>query len=832
MPSSPSFFLGKVFDLDQNDMTGAPVIYDPGDLTTHAVVTGMTGSGKTGFCVCLLEEAALQGLPALVVDPKGDLTNLILHFPDLAPADFEPWVDPEAARRKGISPAEMAESTAALWKKGLGDWGFGYDQLQALKESVDFTIYTPGSTAGTPVNILSSFEVPAGLTWDTGSELMREKISTTITALLGLVGMTDIDPLRSREHILLSNILENAWREGHSLDLTDLIMQTQEPSFDRLGAFPLDRFFPEKDRFDLAMLLNNILASPTFETWREGEPLDIQAMLFTQEGRPRHSIFYIAHLNETERMFFVTLLFASVEAWMRTQRGTSGLRALLYFDEVLGYLPPVKNPPSRPIMLRMLKQARAFGVGLVLATQNPVDLDYKALSNAGTWVIGRLQTDQDKERLLDGLESAAGGLPRKQYDKLISGLKKRVFLLHNVHEKEPVIFHTRWAMNYLAGPMTRAQIPQLMALVGDGEPQSTAAPAAATAAVRATPSAATGSMSKTVESPLTADYLVTREAVANGIEEIFVPVSLDPAQAIEKFSGRVTEMGEPQGLAYRPSFLVQSEVRFTSKKYVLTHIEAFSALIEEEPRGLIRWEDVEASQFQVDRLHREPQPGTCFVPIPGWLSQVGPLKSLKDEFVDWIYRTKTVNVRANEKLQVHVGPDATNGEFRELCSKSARQEMDKAVEALKLKYEKKLDALEARRDRQELEVDEAEDEVNQRRLEELGTHGELLVSMFSKRRRSVSKSLTKRRMTSQAKSDLEQEIQELEALEKQIAGLEAEMNQSLQAVKAEWANAVDDVTEVPISPYKKDIFVQMFGIVWMPYYLFKEGQQIREIPAY
>jgi hypothetical protein len=322
------FYLGRQYDLAQKKLLDELVLFDPANLTTHAVVTGMTGSGKTGLCIGLLEEAALRGIPAIIIDPKGDLTNLLLHFPNLLPADFEPWIDPETARREGKTLAQMAEETAETWKKGLAEWGLGVEHLRALQEAVDFGLYSPGSSAAVPVNILSSFESP-GLPWDENREILREKISTIVTALLNLIGLKDIDPLRSREHILLSNILEHAWSHNQTLDLTELILQTQKPPFERLGAFPVDNFFPEKERFELAMLLNNFLASPSFETWREGQPLEIEQLLYSPNGKPRHSIFYLAHLDESERMFFVTLLFAAIESWMRTQRGSGNLRALV-----------------------------------------------------------------------------------------------------------------------------------------------------------------------------------------------------------------------------------------------------------------------------------------------------------------------------------------------------------------------------------------------------------------------------------------------------------------------------------------------------------------------
>ena len=437
------FYLGKIYDTKTSKITDSKLLYDPDDLTTHAVVVGMTGSGKTGLCIDLLEEAALNNIPALMIDPKGDITNALLHFPDLLPADFQPWVNPDEARRDGISIEQAAEGAANLWRNGLADWEIGPDRLQALKDAAHFAIYTPGSDAGIPVSILANLKAP-DIAWSQNREVLREEISGTVTAILGLVGMDDIDPVRSREHILLSNIFENAWSQGKDLDLGELILQTQNPPFSKLGVFDVNTFFPEKDRFELAMLLNNILASPSFQTWIEGQPLEISDLLYHPDGRPRHSVFYIAHLSDAERMFFVTLLYSAVDSWMRTQKGTTSLRALVYFDEIYGYLPPVKNPPSKMLMLRMLKMARAFGVGQVLVTQNPVDVDYKALSNAGTWFIGKLQTERDKERLLEGLQGADPSVDRNDYDKMISALGKRVFLLHNVHEKKPQIFNTRW----------------------------------------------------------------------------------------------------------------------------------------------------------------------------------------------------------------------------------------------------------------------------------------------------------------------------------------------------------------------------------------------------
>ncbi|RME42090.1 MAG: ATP-binding protein, partial [Chloroflexi bacterium] len=459
-----AFYLGKEYDVAAGQLLDRLLMYDARDLTTHAVCVGMTGSGKTGLCIDLLEEAAIDHVPAIIIDPKGDITNLLLAFPELRPEDFRPWINVDDARRKGLSEDEFAAQQAELWRKGLGQWGQDGDRIRLLRESADFVIYTPGSDAGIPVSILQSFAAPP-LSWDTEAELLRERIQGTVSALLGLIGV-DADPVRSREHILLSNLFEHFWRQGEDLDLPKLILSIQNPPIRQLGVFDVDTFYPEKERFELAMSLNNIIAAPGFQSWLQGQPLDVAGFLSTPAGKPRHSIFYIAHLSDPERMFFVTMLLNQVITWMRTQPGTTSLRALLYMDEIFGFFPPVANPPSKQPMLTLLKQARAFGVGVVLTTQNPVDLDYKGLTNAGTWFIGRLQTERDKMRVLDGLESASSeagqALNREELSRIISDLDKRVFLLHNVHEEAPVTFQTRWAMSYLRGPLTRTQVRGLM----------------------------------------------------------------------------------------------------------------------------------------------------------------------------------------------------------------------------------------------------------------------------------------------------------------------------------------------------------------------------------
>ena len=458
------FYLGRGYDLKAGELEDELVLYDSKDLVTHGVVLGMTGSGKTGLCLALLEEAAMDGVPAIIIDPKGDIPNLLLTFPEFRGEDFRPWINEDDARKKGVTPDEFSDKTAGMWKDGIASWGQSPERVKQLREKVDITVFTPGSKAGIPVSILSSLEVPPFEVMDDG-ELLGERIESTVSSLLSLVGV-DADPIQSPEAALLGAVFNHCWAAEQSLTLESLIRNIQKPAFGKIGVIDVDSFMSEKERQKLALKFNNLLASPGFSTWLEGPPLDVKRMLYGEDGKPQVSIFSIAHLSDAERMFFVSLLLNQMLAWMRTQKGTTSLRALLYMDEIYGYLPSSAYPPSKKPLLTMLKQARAFGLGVLAATQNPVDLDYKALSNMGTWWLGRLQTERDKARVLDGLEGAAadggGSFNRKEMEELLAGLDSRVFLMNNVHDDAPTVMHVRWVMSYLCGPMTRGQIKGLM----------------------------------------------------------------------------------------------------------------------------------------------------------------------------------------------------------------------------------------------------------------------------------------------------------------------------------------------------------------------------------
>ena len=835
MRAQSGFYIGRIFDPKVGKTTAQDLIYDPADLTTHAVVVGMTGSGKTGLCMDMLEEAALQEIPALMIDPKGDITNALLHFPNLAPQDFQPWVNADEARRAGRTVEQAGEEAAKSWQAGLAQWGIGPVRIQALLESVQFAVFTPGSDSGIPVSILASLKVP-DLEWNDNRELLREKISGTVTAVLGLVGFKDIDPVRSREHILLSNIFEHAWSQGLDLDLGELILQTQSPPFPKLGVFDVNTFFPEKDRFELAMQLNNILAAPAFQVWLEGQPLDIAGLLYTPEGRPRHSVFYIAHLSDEERMFFVTLLFSAVEAWMRSQSGTSTLRSLVYFDEIFGYLPPTQNPPSKQPMLRMLKQARAFGVGLVLVTQNPVDIDYKALSNAGTWIIGKLQTDQDKQRLLDGLQGASPDIDRQTYDKMLSSLGKRVFMLHNVHAKQPQLFQTRWAMNYLAGPMTRAQIPALNALARAGlgvEPPVApkASPAKPVAQAGTQPAAVAVSSDQKTASPSAGS--LTRPGVPAGVNEYFLPTSLSLAEAFQS-SGQVYQEGtQSQGLIYRPSLLALASIRFLNRAYDLDYVLLQTALTQApDRRGMVRWEEVLSVPLEAAQLGDRPDPQARFASLEAPLSDAKLVTAMEKDFIDWAFRKSSVTVRANEILKVFAGPDESDADFRRRCSEVAQDGRDAELKKVSDTFEKKIDVLMEKVKREERELDQDESELSQRKMEEYSKHAENILGMFTRRRTNISSSMSKRRMAEKAAEDVKESRKAIADYQQQIEVLEKEKEAALQEVNQRWGELASQSKDLSVPPAKKDVLIDAFGVAWLPYYVVSVGEEVVELPAF
>ncbi len=839
------FYLGRLFDIQANRVAGQDVAYDPADLTTHAVVTGMTGSGKTGLCIALLEEAALQHIPAIVIDPKGDLTNLLLHFSALAPSDFQPWIDPDLARRAGETVEQAALAASLAWRKGLEQWNVTQERLSILSDAAAFGVYTPGSDAGIPVSVLSSLAAPK-LNWSENREVLREKITSTVTALLGLVGLENLDPLQSREHILLSNLFETAWSQGKDLDLTELIMQIQAPPFEKLGAFPVNTFFPEKDRTALAMHLNNILAAPAFEVWRAGLPLDIPSLLYTPDGRPRHSVFYLAHLSDGERMFFLTLLLSAIETWMRTQPGTGSLRAVLYMDEIHGYLPPVANPPSKGPLLRMLKQGRAFGLGLLLATQNPVDVDYKALSNAGTWIIGKLQTEQDKQRLLDGLVGASENTPRTQLDALISRLGKRIFVLHNVHAAQPQVFQTRWTMNFLAGPLTRVQIPALNALVG-AKAADMPSLASATAAAessdelsktrpRRAVTAATGPFAGDGAAPAKAAAdpgSTTKPSLPPDVAEYYVPQTNSLPEAFAVAGQAMPPEAVIRYVIYRPALLCSAKIHFLDRRVGVDTTITRLGLIKAPPIGAIRWEDSVGGDESMEKLEAAPSGAARFGEIAPPLNDSKRMAALHKDFTAWVYRTSMVKARVNPALKVFAGPDISQADFMKACADAARDARDAELAKATATLGRRIKALQDKLAREERELQQDQTELNQRKTEELGNLAEMGASLIGLgRKKSLTSQLTKRRLTAQAKGDVDESVQSIAQYKQDLAALLQQREQIVQEITDRWGQAVNDVSEVSVSPKKADIYVNLFGVAWLPYYYVQFDHQTTELPAF
>ena len=605
-----AFYLGRPYDLGAKAPQPGLVLYDSKDLVTHAVCVGMTGSGKTGLCIAMIEEAALDGIPTIAIDPKGDLADLMLTFPQLRPEDFRPWVNEEDAAKNGLTVDAYAAQQAELWKSGLASWGEDGERIKRLRDAADFAVYTPGSNAGIPVSILASFAAPPAALRD-DEELFRERVMTTVTSLLGLVGI-EADPVKSREHVLLSTLVTNAWTQGQDLDIAKLVGQVQTPPVARIGVMDVESFYPATDRQKLALALNNLLAAPGFSAWLQGVPMDIATMLRTPEGKPRVAIVSIAHLADAERMFFVSLLLNQVLSWMRTQSGTTSLRAILYMDEIFGFFPPVATPPSKLPLLTILKQARAFGLGVVLATQNPVDLDYKGLSNAGTWLLGRLQTERDKARVLDGLEGVAAAA-NASFDKAamsetLAGLGNRIFLMNNVHEDAPRVFETRWAMSYLRGPLTREQIKTLM----DGKRPTIPTGAAAAAADSTQRDVADDAARKAQQAR------ETRDAAVEKLRRDYAPriaraeEKLRHAQQVVDRERGQTRAAQAQtaisvGATILTSILGNKKLNYTTLGRATTAARGAGRVIQQSGDVKRAEENVAAAQAEIDALNDELQ---------------------------------------------------------------------------------------------------------------------------------------------------------------------------------------------------------------------------------
>jgi hypothetical protein len=793
-----SFYLGRPHDLRNGETATDPLLYDSKDLTTHAVCVGMTGSGKTGLCLALLEEAALNGIPAIAIDPKGDLGNLLLAFPDLAPADFRPWIDESEAARKKMSPDDFAASQAMLWKKGLAQWDEGPDRIRRFCDSVDRVIYTPGSSAGIPITVLKSFAAPPKeLVAD--ADAFSERIASATSGLLALLGI-DADPVRSREHIFLSTLLDTAWRAGKDVDLRQLIQDINRPPISKVGAVDLESFYPAKDRTKLAMSLNNLLASPSFASWLEGEPLDIQRILYTSEGKPRLAIISIAHLDDAQRMFFVTILLNEILAWIRTQPGTSSLRALLYMDEVYGYFPPLGNPPAKRPMLTLLKQARAFGLGCVLATQNPVDLDYKGLSNAGTWFLGRLQTERDKARVMEGLEGASAqagaSFNRQEMEAALAALGNRVFLMNNVHENAPVVFQSRWALSYLCGPLTKNQIKTLMDPV---RPQHA-----------------------TTTGPATAPDGTPLSAGSAGSAASSRPVL--PAGIREKFLAINDRVPDGYRLEYRPGLLGKGKVHFVRKADGIDVWQTcyLLQLVKDTPPDDI-WQGASVSESAAT-TEDQPDGNGHFLDLPAELSREKNYAIFARQLKEHLYREMSLKMWQCEQLEAMSKPDEAEADFRNRLAPTLIERLAAERDKIEKSYAPKIAKLDA-------QVRAAQTRLSTRRWHWFTKLWTLLWRAYdlyeSKkghnlpgRRGSIDPAIrsvaTEAGQQSNAKANLENAQQEK-------ARLEQQQQDALKQLETSLTPAGLKLEPLELKPQKGDIEADEVTLVWLPFRISPAG---------
>jgi hypothetical protein len=807
-------YLGRLLDEATSEPTEDQLLLPSHRLTTHGVIVGMTGSGKTGLGVVLLEEILSAGIPALILDPKGDMGNLLLNFPTFNADDFQPWIDEGEARRKGVSTAELAESTASSWKNGLAGSGIASERMEELKEGVEFRILTPGSSVGIPLNVIGDLS-PADLSWGEEGETIRDEIEGLVSGILVMADL-DPDPLTSKEHILLSNLVEHAWRSRRSLDLPGLIGQIQQPPIRRLGVFDLDTFFPEKERTKLAMRLNGLVASPSFAEWIQGEPLKVESLLRTPDGRPRASIVYLSHLSDSERVFVVTLLLSKLVTWMRKQAGTSELRALVYADEVMGLAPPTAEPPSKKPFLTLFKQARAHGVGVVLATQNPVDLDYKLMSNAGTWMVGRLQTERDKARIIEAIRSASGDVDVGTWDARISGLGKRQFVLKTARSPSPSLFTTRWAMSFLRGPLTRSELlrlkPQLKADLSGGLEQVIPAPGgeADTEPLGATAAAIT---EKRPPGPPTSALAPDESPVAPKVAPDIPVRYLDPASPWSQELG-VTVGGRrlEAGLATRVKLL------FDDQRGNLRHEEEWEAVyfplrtpLEPEAGHIV---DHDRRDFR-DRPDGEV---VYALPDPP-VDRTEYFRSCERAIEEHLYRNRALTLWRNTPLKLYSRVGESEDDFRRRCLAAAEEGADTEAEKLRDRYEAKLKTARNRASQAERRIRELEVDTGQRRQQELIAGAGEVLSMFlggRRRTRSLTGFASRRSQTRRTQERLRSAEEKLEEYEEAILELEEELAEDLEEIWDKWNDRAEDLEGFEVGLEKTDIHLDQILLFWAP----------------
>ena len=770
------FYIGKEKTNGQNF---APLVYKNKDLTTHAAIIGMTGSGKTGLGISLLEEAAIDNIPSIIIDPKGDMGNLLLTFPNLQGSDFEPWIEEQDAVNNGLSIAELALKTAQTWKNGVEADFQNQERIQKLKDSADFTIYTPGSASGVQISILSSFKAPSVEVLE-DNELLVSLINSTVSSILSLID--EKDDSSSKEFILISTIFMNSYANQKDLSLEELITCIVTPPFSKVGIFDLETFFPQSERLKLALKLNTIIANPSFKSWIEGEPLDISNLLYDESGKAKVSIFSIAHLNDSQRMFFVSLLLNQMVSWMRRQEGTTSLKALLYMDEIFGYFPPNANPPSKQPMLTLLKQARSFGVGIILSTQNPVDIDYKGLANIGTWFIGRLQTKQDKEKVIDGLSSAVEGkIDKNKMENLLSNLEKRTFIMKNINEDGIKIFQTRWTLSYLKGPITKEQIKFLMA---NKNINSISKPETQKIKIETT---------NRQNSP--------KPLIPNILEQKYLYTSQN-----EKF--------------YLQGYLVfKCSVHFrdTVKNIDLTNELNYKFYLQKEASN-VNFEELE--EFKENSFETNERVNSNYYETPIFIQNEKELKQIQKDFTDYIYRNSKLSLYKNEDLKIISKQNESLTDFKIRIQDRLNEKIDEQIESLQLKFSKTNDSIDDKLNKLFDKLEKEQLQANATTTDAIISIGTSLLGAFFGKSTTAS-TLGKVASSAKGATKILKEKSDVKYVESEIQQLQIEKEELQKTLENEISKINEEnkisnfqIEEIFIKPKRTDIFNVKLELLW------------------
>jgi len=764
------FYLGKDVDKTTMQATEALTLLKNKNFTTHAAIIGMTGSGKTGLGISIIEEAAIDNIPSIIIDPKGDMGDLCLADPTFSAKVFEPWVVDEA-RAKDADLSEYAAKTAAMWKEGIESWGQDSARVEKFK-NVKKTIYTPGSSAGVAINIMSSLDRPPSQIMEE-SDAFASYLKSTTVSLLSLIGIT-ADPLDSKEYILLAQIITKSWLAEEEISIETLIGKIINPSFKKIGVLPLETFYSQNDRFKLATKFNSLLASPSFSLWLKGDTLDIQKLLYDEKGKAKVAIFSISHLNDDERMFFVTLLLNKYIAWMRRQSGTSALKTLLYMDEIFGFFPPTKNPPSKEPMLLLLKQARAFGVGIILSTQNPVDLDYKGLSNIGTWFIGRLQTTQDIERVIDGLGGQIGSsFDKNEIKNMLANLQKRTFFLKSAHLDDIRLFATRWVMSYLKGPLKRDEIATLM------------------------------QEQKALQS-------IEKDSVDEMAQR---SENFESYQNIDRSIPQYFELDSSAQNLFYPTLMAKVKVHFYSQRRGIDEerVAILSLELDAEDQH-IRWDDAQDESLDFEKFPHKAASAAKFQTLPQVILSDKGLRKATRGLKDYLYQEENLELLRCLSPKLESKVDESRLDFTVRLQDMLNDKKEMEIEKLKVRYGSKEKVLTARLLRAQERV-EKESSDSTSSMIEMGIS--VLGALFGKASPTkIGRAFKKGSTILKERGEMSRAEERLTKVQEDLEILQEELEDKIDLFDEKYNVDNCEIETFKIKPRKTDIDVESCALVW------------------